>query len=92
MAILNVNELRHYFGGLLAVNRFDLGLEENELVGLIGPNGAGKTTIFNLVSGFYRPSEGEIRFNGNTISGLRPHAVTSMGIARTFQNIRLWST
>lgn len=61
-------------------------------MGLIGPNGAGKTTVFNLVSGFYRPSEGDIKFGGQSIVGLRPHQVTAFGIARTFQNIRLWNS
>jgi branched-chain amino acid transport system ATP-binding protein len=92
MALLEINELAHYFGGLQAVQRFNLCLEEGELLGLIGPNGAGKTTIFNLVSGFYRPTEGEILFQGKNISGLRPHAVTALGLARTFQNIRLWNS
>ncbi|MBI4774064.1 MAG: ABC transporter ATP-binding protein [Deltaproteobacteria bacterium] len=92
MVLLEVLGLTHDFGGLRAVERFNLKLEEGELLGLIGPNGAGKTTLFNLTCGFYEPSEGEIRFLGKTIAGLRPHAVTALGIARTFQNIRLWST
>ncbi|MCE5335122.1 MAG: ABC transporter ATP-binding protein [Desulfobacteraceae bacterium] len=92
MALLEVKEVTHFFGGLRAVYNLNLSLENGELVGLIGPNGAGKTTMFNLVSGFYRPTEGEIRFNGKDISGLRPHQVTSLGIARTFQNIRLWNS
>jgi branched-chain amino acid transport system ATP-binding protein len=92
MPILEMNKINHFFGGLQAVRRFDLAIEEGELRGLIGPNGAGKTTIFNLVSGFYQPSEGEIRLLGKPIAGLRPHQVTGMGLARTFQNIRLWNT
>jgi branched-chain amino acid transport system ATP-binding protein len=77
---------------LRAIYNFDLKLEGGELLGLIGPNGAGKTTVFNLVCGFYRPSEGEICFGGKNITGLRPHEVTALGMARTFQNIRLWNT
>ncbi len=92
MSLLEINELSHSFGGLRAVHNFQLTLKGGELLGLIGPNGAGKTTVFNLVSGFYRPTEGEILFEGKNIAGLRPHAVTSLGMARTFQNIRLWST
>lgn len=92
MAVLEIRNLTHFFGGLRAVYNFDLKLEGGELLGLIGPNGAGKTTVFNLVCGFYRPSEGEIRFQGRRINGLRPHEVTALGMARTFQNIRLWNT
>jgi len=92
MALLEIENLTHFFGGLRAVNELNLTLQSSELVGLIGPNGAGKTTVFNLVSGFYRPSKGEIRFSGRSISGLRPHQVTALGIARTFQNIRLWNS
>ena len=92
MALLEIKELTHFFGGLRAVYDFRISLKGGELLGLIGPNGAGKTTIFNLVSGFYRPTEGEIRFQGKDIIGLRPHAVTSQGMARTFQNIRLWNS
>lgn len=92
MALLEINELTHYFGGLQAVEKFNLRIEEGELVGLIGPNGAGKTTIFNLVSGFYRPTEGEILLQGKNIAGFRPYAVTACGLARTFQNIRLWNS
>lgn len=87
-----MRNVTHYFGGLRAVYNFNLTLEGGELMALIGPNGAGKTTAFNLVSGFYRPSEGEIVFNGKEIMGLRPHQVTGLGMARTFQNIRLWNS
>jgi len=83
--------MTHFFGGLRAVYDFNLNLEEGELVGLIGPNGAGKTTIFNLVTGAYQPSEGQVQFNGVNLVGLRPHKITSKGIARTFQTIRLWN-
>ncbi len=91
MVLLEIEKLTHYFGGLRAVNDFNLRVGEGELLGLIGPNGAGKTTVFNMVSGFYRPTEGKMRFLGNDIAGRRPHAITAMGMARTFQNIRLWN-
>ena len=91
MALLEVENLTHRFGGLQALTDFSIRLEEREVAGLIGPNGAGKTTVFNLVSGFYMPTEGEIRFTGTSTTGFRPHRVTSLGLARTFQNIRLWN-
>ena len=90
MTLLSINGLTQKFGGLLAVSDFNITLEGGELVGLIGPNGAGKTTVFNLVSGFYQPTDGEIILNGSKTKGLRPHQVTALGVARTFQNIRLW--
>ncbi len=92
MALLEIRNLTLYFGGLRAVYKLNLELEGGELVGLIGPNGAGKTTVFNLVSGFYRPAEGEIIFGGRNIVGLRPHRITALGMARTFQSIRLWNS
>ena len=78
------------FGGLLAVNDFDFILEQGELVGLIGPNGAGKTTVFNIITGQYEPAGGKIYFKGQNITGWRPDRVTCAGIARTFQNMRLF--
>jgi branched-chain amino acid transport system ATP-binding protein len=78
------------FGGLTAVSALDLQVGDQELVGLIGPNGAGKTTVFNLITGVYRPTEGEIRFGGESIFGKKPYQITERGIARTFQNIRLF--
>ena len=90
MALLDVKEMTQYFGGLCAVSEFTVALEQGQMAALIGPNGAGKTTVFNLVSGFYKPTRGEILFDGQSIKGLKPHQVTSCGIARTFQNIRLW--
>lgn len=92
MSLLEMREVTHYFGGLRAVYNLNLTLEGGELLGLIGPNGAGKTTVFNLVSGFYTPTEGEVRFLGKSLAGLRPHQVTALGMARTFQNIRLWNS
>lgn len=91
MSLLRINDLTHYFGGLRAVDKFNLELHEDETVGLIGPNGAGKTTVFNLVCGLYKPSEGSIQFNGTSLVGRYPHQITSLGIGRTFQNIRLWN-
>lgn len=88
--ILEVEGATMTFGGLVAVDHLDLTLYPGELVGLIGPNGAGKTTAFNMITGHYRPTEGRIRFEGRDITGLPPHRVTALGIARTFQNIRLF--
>ena len=90
MALLDIQDLSQNFGGLCAVSNFNLNLNGGELYGIIGPNGAGKTTVFNLISGFYRASNGRIIFNGHNIRGLKPHQVTGLGIGRTFQNIRLW--
>ena len=91
MALLQVKGLFHYFAGLKAVSDFNIELNGGELTGLIGPNGAGKTTVFNLISGLYRPSAGEIRLNGINLVGLRPYEITSLGVARTFQNIHLFN-
>jgi branched-chain amino acid transport system ATP-binding protein len=90
MSILAVRDLFHSFGGLTAVSNFNLSLRAHELVGIIGPNGAGKTTVFNLISGVYRPSQGSISFEGRELVGKSPSQVTNAGIARTFQNIRLF--
>jgi branched-chain amino acid transport system ATP-binding protein len=91
MCLLQIDHLSINFGGLRAVDDFNIQLGKEELVGLIGPNGAGKTTIFNLICGLYRPSQGEISFNGTNIIGRFPNRITSLGIGRTFQNIRLWN-
>jgi branched-chain amino acid transport system ATP-binding protein len=80
------------FGGLTAVSELNLRVGPRDLVGMIGPNGAGKTTAFNLITGVYEPTEGAIRFNGNSISGRRPCQIAACGIARTFQNIRLFQS
>lgn len=88
--ILAAKAVQMSFGGLMALNNFSLQLTTGELHGLIGPNGAGKTTVFNLFTGFYRPTEGEISFNGASIVGLSPEIIARLGIARTFQNIRLF--
>ena len=89
--LLKTTDVSEVFGGLKAVADFNFYIERGELVGLIGPNGAGKTTIFNLMTGVYVPTTGEILFNGNSIVGLKPYEITKRGIARTFQNIRLFS-
>lgn len=89
--VLRVDDVTHFFGRLRAVHDFDLTLREGELVGLIGPNGAGKTTVFNLITGVYHPSEGNIRYKGVGLVDLASHEIIQMGIARTFQNIRLFS-
>jgi branched-chain amino acid transport system ATP-binding protein len=80
------------FGGLTAVSALDLAIGKQELVGLIGPNGAGKTTVFNLITGVYQPTGGEIHFKGRSLVGQRPYEITGHGIARTFQNVRLFPT
>ncbi len=90
MSLLKIDGLTQRFGGLQAVSEFSVDMKGGELMGLIGPNGAGKTTIFNLISGFYQPTEGTISLGDKPTAGLKPHEVTSMGVARTFQNIRLW--
>jgi len=90
MAILELKDCTMRFGGLTAVAGFHMRMEPGELVGLIGPNGAGKTTVFNIVTGVYEPTSGEIHFDGKRIDGLKPHEVARLGVARTFQNIRLF--
>ncbi len=90
MPLLRVEGLTHYFGGLRAVSDFNLRLDEGEVVGLIGPNGAGKTTVFNLITGVYRPTRGLISFGGQDLVGKASCDIVSMGVARTFQTIRLF--
>ncbi len=90
MPILEVRNMSHDFGGLRAVQNYSLDLEPGQIRGLIGPNGAGKTTIFNLLTGIYVPTEGEVMLNGTRINGLPAHRIASMGISRTFQNLLLW--
>jgi len=89
--VLRVQELTKFFGGLCAVKGFSLDLPEGVLWGLIGPNGAGKTTVFNLITGLITLSSGLITFKGERIDGLEPFEITQLGIARTFQNIRLFN-
>lgn len=90
MALLEVSNLGIAFGGLQAVSQLDLKIEKGHLYGLIGPNGAGKTTVFNMLTGVYKPTEGNIVLDGNDITGATPEAISKAGIARTFQNIRLF--
>jgi branched-chain amino acid transport system ATP-binding protein len=90
VSLLDMRACTIRFGGLTAVSNLDLAVGPNELVGLIGPNGAGKTTVFNLMTGVYEPTEGVIQFDGHSIVGKRPYHITEHGIARTFQNIRLF--
>jgi branched-chain amino acid transport system ATP-binding protein len=89
--LLSVERVSRHFGGLVAVRDFSLRVDAGELVGLIGPNGAGKTTAFNLITGVYKPSAGEIRMTGRRIDGSPPERINRSGIARTFQNIRLFA-
>jgi branched-chain amino acid transport system ATP-binding protein len=91
-ALLQLDKTSIRFGGLTAVSNLDLQIGQNELVGLIGPNGAGKTTVFNLITGVYQPTEGAISFNGQSIVGDKSYRITARGIARTFQNIRLFQS
>ena len=90
MALLDVKKLTKNFGGLTAVSDVTLELNEGELVGLIGPNGAGKTTLFNLLTGVYEPSEGTVTLDGHLLNGKQPYKIATLGLSRTFQNIRLF--
>jgi branched-chain amino acid transport system ATP-binding protein len=91
MPILEGEEVTKHFGGLAAVSSVDFHVDEGEVVGLIGPNGAGKTTLFNLISGALVPKEGAIRFNGQNITGLKPNKICKMGVARTFQSVKVFT-
>jgi len=90
MGILSVEELSINFGGLVAVDHVSFEVKRGEILSIIGPNGSGKTTIFNLISGIYKPTTGKILFKDKLINGMKPHNVAFMGIARTFQNVRLF--
>ena len=91
MPILEAEGVAKYFGGLAAVLQVDFNVDQGEVVGLIGPNGAGKTTLFNLISGALVPKEGAIRFSGQNITGLKPHKICKMGLARTFQSVKIFA-
>ena len=90
MTFFETKALQKSFGGLTAVNALDFHIEEGEIVSIIGPNGAGKTTFFNLITGFYPPDHGKILFGGHDLVGLQPSKITALGIARTFQTVRLF--
>ena len=90
MALLEIQKVTKRFGGLVALDGVDLSLERGMIASLIGPNGAGKTTLFHVLTGIYRPDQGEIRFRNRSLTGLNPYRITSAGICRTFQNIRLF--
>ena len=89
-SLLQTMEVNKQFGGLAAVTALNMDVQAGEIIGLIGPNGAGKTTSFNLITGVYTPTSGKILFDGEDITGMKPHAITHRGVARTFQNIRLF--
>jgi len=89
---LEIDQLTMKFGGLVAVNNVSISIKKGAIHGLIGPNGSGKTTIFNVLSGYYKPTGGKVSFEGRTISGLPAHQITAVGFARTFQNMRLFKT
>jgi branched-chain amino acid transport system ATP-binding protein len=88
--MLRTDSVSMRFGGLTAVADLNISIEKNEIIGLIGPNGAGKTTAFNMITGVYKPSEGKVIFKSHDITGMKSHRITHKGIARTFQNIRLF--
>lgn len=90
MAMLEVENISKSFGGLKAMSGVSLNVNQGEIVSVIGPNGAGKTTLFNLITGVYKPDSGDVRFEGRSIAGLNPNQIVDIGIARTFQNLRLF--
>jgi branched-chain amino acid transport system ATP-binding protein len=90
-SLLQMKGISKFFGGIRAVSNVNLTVESGKIVSIIGPNGAGKTTVFNCITGLYSPDEGDLLFNGENITGKKPHSITDAGIARTFQNIRLFS-
>jgi ABC-type branched-subunit amino acid transport system ATPase component len=90
VSLLELDQVSLSFGGLRALWELDLSVDEREIVSVIGPNGAGKSTLFNVITGVYRPTAGDIRFGGESIVGLKPHRITGRGIARTFQSLRLF--
>jgi branched-chain amino acid transport system ATP-binding protein len=86
--LLDVNQVNKSFGGLVAVNGMSMFVEQGDMLGLVGPNGSGKTTLFNMITGIYKPDAGSISFDGDRISGLKPHKISGLGLARTFQIVR----
>jgi ABC-type branched-subunit amino acid transport system ATPase component len=91
MAVLEVEGIRKSFGGLAALDGLSFSVDEREIVSIIGPNGAGKSTVFNVITGLYEPDDGDIRYFGESIVGLRPNQIVKVGIARTFQNVKLFA-
>jgi ABC-type branched-subunit amino acid transport system ATPase component len=91
VAVLEVEGIEKHFGGLFALSKLDFAVRQGEIVSVIGPNGAGKSTLFNVVTGIYEPDGGDVRYMGESIVGLRPHQLVKLGIARTFQNVRLFA-
>src|SRR5690349_20796289 len=87
---LQTNKATIKFGGLTAVNELSIEVKQGEIFGLIGPNGAGKTTVFNLLTGVYEPTSGDVLINGTRVNGMRPYQISRLGVSRTFQNIRLF--
>ena len=92
MALLELENLTRRFGGVLALDGVSISVDQGQIAGLIGPNGAGKTTVFNLITGLYRPQEGELRFGGRSLAGLAPHRIARLGISRSFQNVESFRT
>jgi ABC-type branched-subunit amino acid transport system ATPase component len=90
MSLLELDKLSLSFGGLKALSELDINVDQGEVVSIIGPNGAGKSTVFNVITGVYEPSSGDVRFDGKSIAGLQPYKITRRGIARTFQSLRLF--
>jgi branched-chain amino acid transport system ATP-binding protein len=90
VALLELDKLSLDFGGLRALSELDLVVDQGEIVSVIGPNGAGKTSVFNVITGLYEPTGGDVRFAGKSLAGLKPHQVTQLGVARTFQSLRLF--
>ena len=90
MSLLSIKNLTMRFGGLTAVSDFNLELEKGQIIGLIGPNGSGKTTVFNVITGFYKPTEGHLSLDGKEITGLSPDRITVLGLTRIFQNSRVF--
>ena len=90
MSLLSVSHLTMQFGGLVAVDDFNLELEQGRIAGLIGPNGSGKTTVFNVITGFYKPTHGHLFLDGKEISSLTPDRITAVGLTRIFQNSRVF--
>src|SRR5207248_3854236 len=88
--LIELEAVQKSFGGLTVIDQLDIVVREHEIVSVIGPNGAGKTTLFNLITGIYAPDGGDIRLDGRSIAGLRPHKITNLGVARTFQTLRLF--